>query len=319
MKVNPIYKKEVKVSSRSMRLPMILMVFNGVLAAAALLNMYSVLYRVWTTAEIQYSGFLEMYVFVAAVEFAMLLFIMPAVAAGSISGERERQTFNILLSTQTTPRQIIRGKMMASLSNMFLILIASFPVIALVFVYGGITWKDLLFLFSHFIITALLTAGIGLFCSALFRRTILSAAASYGATALLVGGTYAVNQFALSISTMRWNSYMNQIDSVVSQASSGGFLYLMLFNPAATFYSIIRSQTGMNSAVSTASQWFGYHESGFITSHWVLVSMAVQFAVSLVFIRAAETLIDPMAGKSKRGWRLKHPKYRRNRDAQKDA
>ena len=103
MKVNPIYKKEVKVSSRSMRLSMILMVFNGVLAAAALLNMYSVLYRVWTTAEIQYSGFLEMYVFVAAVEFAMLLFIMPAVAAGSISGERERQTFNILLSTQTTP------------------------------------------------------------------------------------------------------------------------------------------------------------------------------------------------------------------------
>ena len=44
MKVNPIYKKEVKVSSRSMRLSMILMVFNGVLAAAALLNMYSVLY-----------------------------------------------------------------------------------------------------------------------------------------------------------------------------------------------------------------------------------------------------------------------------------
>lgn len=319
MKVNPIYKKEVKVSSRSMRLSMILMVFNGVLAAAALLNMYSVLYRVWTTAEIQYSGFLEMYVFVAAVEFAMLLFIMPAVAAGSISGERERQTFNILLSTQITPGQIIRGKMMASLSNMFLILIASFPVIALVFVYGGIIWKDLLLLFSHFTITALLAAGIGLFCSALFRRTILSAAASYGGTALLVGGTYAVNQFALSISTMRWNSYMNQIGSVANQASSGGFLYLMLFNPAATFYSIIRSQTGMNSVASTAAQWFGYHESGFITSHWVLVSMAVQFAVSLVFIRAAETLIDPMAGKGKRGWRLKHPKYRRNSDAQKDA
>ena len=44
---------------------------------------------------------------------------------------------------------------MASLSNMFLILIASFSVIALVFVYGGITWKDLALLFVHFTVTAL--------------------------------------------------------------------------------------------------------------------------------------------------------------------
>ena len=77
MRANPIYKKEVKASSRSVRLSVILIAFNGILAVAALLNMYSVLYRVWTTAEIQYSGFLEMYVLVTAVEFALLLFIMP--------------------------------------------------------------------------------------------------------------------------------------------------------------------------------------------------------------------------------------------------
>ena len=317
MKVNPIYKREVKASSRSMRLPIILMIVNGILAMAALLNMYSVLYRVWTTAEIQYSGFLEMYLFVAAAEFSMLLFIMPAIAAGSISGERERQTLDLLLTTQTTPRQIIRGKLMASLSNMFLILIASFPVIALVFVYGGITWKDLALLFVHFIVTALLVAGIGLFCSALFKRTILSAAASYGGTALLVGGTFAVNEFALSISTMRWNNYMNQIGSVVSQASSGGFLYLMLLNPAATFYSIIRGQTGTDGILNTASQWFGYHESGFITDHWVLVSMAVQLLAALFLISGAVKLIDPAVKKGKRT--LKYPKYRRNSHTQKDA
>ena len=208
---------------------------------------------------------------------------------------------------------------MASLSNMFLILIASFPVIALVFVYGGINWKDLLLLFSHFVVTALLVAGIGLFCSALCKRTILSAAASYGGTFLLVGGTYAVNEFALSISTMRWNSYMNQIGSVANQASSGGFLYLMLLNPAATFYSIIRNQTGMNSVVSTASQWFGYHESSWITGHWIFVSIAVQLATALLFIGAAEKLIDPAMKKGTTRWRLKHPEHRRNRHTQKDA
>ncbi len=299
MRANPIYKREVKASSRSMRLPVILMVFNGILAVAALLNMYSVLYRVWTTAEIQYSGFLEMYVLVTAVEFALLLFIMPAIAAGSISGERERQTLELLLATQTTSRQIIRGKLMVSLSNMLLILIASFPVVALVFVYGGITWKDLSVLLCCFAVTALLAAGIGLFCSALFKRTILAASASYGGLILLIGGTYAINQFALSISTMRWNSYMNQIGSVASQASSGGFLYFMLLNPVVTFYSIIRRQTGTDAAPGAVTQWFGYHETGFLTEHWVAASMAAQLLTAVVLMAAAVKLIDPAAKKNR--------------------
>ena len=293
MRANPIYKKEVKASSRSVRLPVILIAFNGILAVAALLNMYSVLYRVWTTAEIQYSGFLEMYVLVTAVEFALLLFIMPAIAAGSISGERERQTLDLLLATQTTPRQIIRGKLMASLSNMLLILVASFRVVALVFVYGGITWRDLLLLLCCFAVAALLVAGIGLFCSSLFKRTILAVPASYGGLILLIGGTYAINQFALSISTMRWNSYMNQIGSVASQASSGGFLYLMLFNPAVTFYSIISRETGADVGRGAVSQWFGYHETGFLTEHWVPVSMAVQFLTAVFLMGAAVRFIDP--------------------------
>ena len=54
--------------------------------------------------------------------------------------------------------------MMASLSNMFLILIASFPVIALVFVYGGITWEGFAAAVSHFTITALLEQELA--CSA---------------------------------------------------------------------------------------------------------------------------------------------------------
>ena len=41
MKMNPVYKREMMVSSRSMRMPLIITVFNGILAVVALLNMYS--------------------------------------------------------------------------------------------------------------------------------------------------------------------------------------------------------------------------------------------------------------------------------------
>ena len=88
MKMNPVYKRETTVSSRSFRLALIIMVFNGILALVALLNMYSVVARVKITAEIQYSSFLNLYVFVSVVEFVMLMFIMPALTAGGGSGRR---------------------------------------------------------------------------------------------------------------------------------------------------------------------------------------------------------------------------------------
>ena len=82
-------------SSRSLRLPLILTVFNGILCAVALLNMYSVVSQVRATATIQYSSFMEIYEFVATIEFILLTFIVPAVTASSISGERERQTLEL--------------------------------------------------------------------------------------------------------------------------------------------------------------------------------------------------------------------------------
>ena len=90
MKTNPVYKREIMVSARSFKLALMLLVFNGILALVALLNMYSNLAQVRMTAEVQYSSFLDLYLFVAVLEFMMLIFIMPAITSGSISGERER-------------------------------------------------------------------------------------------------------------------------------------------------------------------------------------------------------------------------------------
>lgn len=87
MKINPVYRQETRISARSYRLPLIILLCNSVLALVALLDMYSMINRVKTTAEIQYSSFLSLYVFVASIEFIMLLLIVPALTSGSISGE----------------------------------------------------------------------------------------------------------------------------------------------------------------------------------------------------------------------------------------
>jgi hypothetical protein len=55
MKQNPVYNREMRVSSRSLKLPLIIFLFNGILFLVTLLNMYSVIMQVKATANIQYS------------------------------------------------------------------------------------------------------------------------------------------------------------------------------------------------------------------------------------------------------------------------
>lgn len=119
------------VGSRSIRMMAILFVFNSILAAVALFNMYSVAEQVRTTAEIQYSQFLDLYTFVSSIEFIMLLFIMPALTASSISGERERQTLELMLTTTMEPRDMVLGKLASSLVTMLVLAVSALPVQAL--------------------------------------------------------------------------------------------------------------------------------------------------------------------------------------------
>ena len=154
MKTNPVYKRECMVSARSFKLALVLLVFNGILALVALLNMYSALAQVRLTAEVQYTGFLDLYMFVASLEFLMLILIMPAMTAGSISGERERQTLDLMLTTCMTPADIVLGKLEAALGTMFLMVVSSLPILAMVFVYGGVTASDLLLLVCCFFAAA---------------------------------------------------------------------------------------------------------------------------------------------------------------------
>ena len=72
MKINPVYQQESRISARSFRLPLIILLCNSILALVALLDMYSMISQVKTTAEIQYSSFLTLYVFAAGMEFVLL-------------------------------------------------------------------------------------------------------------------------------------------------------------------------------------------------------------------------------------------------------
>ncbi len=302
MKQNPVYKRESRVNSRSLRLPLILTVFNGILCAVALMNMYSVVSQVKATATIQYSSFMEMYEFVATIEFILLTFIVPAVTASSISGERERQTLELMLTTQMTPAQIVNGKLMSALSTLLLLIISSFPAIMMVFVFGGITPIDVVALLLCYTAVALFAGSLGICFSSAFKRSTLSTVLTYGVLVSIVGGTYFVNRFVLGLSAGRINSYAITygIGRAQQQPTSGNFVYLLLMNPAATFYAIISGQAGSGSGVDKLCKAFGIVQKGWVMENWVLISIVLQLAVAACLLALAIWFVNPIRRRRKK-------------------
>lgn len=293
IKRNPVYRREMTVSSRSVRVPLIIMLFNGILAMVALLNMYSAVSQVKVTAEIQYSSFLELYVFVASIEFILLLGLMPALTAGSISGERERQTLDLMLTTQTTPLEIVMGKLLSSLSHAALLVVSSFPVIALVFVYGGIRMVDLGLLLLLYSSVALFSASLGVCFSALCRKSTMATALSYGVLLFLLLGTYVINWLISSMARTGAAGYANQVGNMAEQVNSGGFFYLLLLNPAVVFYQIISNQAGNGEAAGNVIRWFGNRPSNMVLDAWIPVSICLQVLMAGMLIAAAVRAVEP--------------------------
>ena len=84
---------------------------------------------------------------------------------------------------------------------------------------------------------------------------------------------------------------------MTEQANSGGFLYLLLFNPVATFYVMINRQAGDNQVTGSLSRWFGPHPENFIMNYWVVISIIIQLALSAIFLLIAIRAINPVKRK----------------------
>ncbi|HYU72023.1 MAG TPA: ABC transporter permease subunit, partial [Ktedonobacteraceae bacterium] len=80
----------------------------------------------------------ELYTLLASVQLFLITFITPAFTSTAINGEKERQTFDLLLSSQLSSFALIAGKLVAGLANALLLIAASAPLFSLVFFFGGV-------------------------------------------------------------------------------------------------------------------------------------------------------------------------------------
>ena len=117
-----------------------------------------------------------------------VVFLASSSTAGSISLEREKQTLELLIATPISSLAIVVGKLLSALVYVFLLIAASIPLMAVVFVYGGVGPEDVLRGYIVLVATALGLGSFGLLCSSLVKRTTAATAITiFGVLAVTIG------------------------------------------------------------------------------------------------------------------------------------
>ena len=112
-------------------------------------------------------------------QFGLIILIAPAMTSASIAGERERQTLDLLLVTNTGSFRIVTGKVMESFAVLALLIVCGLPVMSLCILTGGVSLWQILIGELFLLAEAFACVAIGVFCSAAVRSTVLSGVLSY--------------------------------------------------------------------------------------------------------------------------------------------
>lgn len=114
-----------------------------------------------------------------SLQLVLTLLVAPALSSGAISGEREKQTLEMLITTPASTLGLVAGKLASSLAFVVLLTLASVPLMSLVFVFGGIAPDDVLRAYVYLLVVAFGIGSIGLLLSAMVRRSQVATALAY--------------------------------------------------------------------------------------------------------------------------------------------
>ncbi len=173
---NPVLQRELLVNLRTNRAFLLLAVYQLLLAAVVLVAWPNDARLDLTTNPPSAQKLVNLF-FLGQYVIASL--IAPSFAAGAITGEKERRTYEMLLASPLRPGAIVLGKMVASLTHLGMLILASLPIIVLCLPLGGVSVYEVLAAYLGLIVSVILFGAIGVFCSSYFSRTSSSLVVSY--------------------------------------------------------------------------------------------------------------------------------------------
>ncbi len=173
---NPVLQRELVTNLRMTRAFLLLFVYLGLLSLVVLLA-WPQERQLDLTTNPEAARRLVNLVFLGQYLLASLM--APSFAAGSITGEKERKSYEMLLASPLKPGAIVLGKLLASLCHLLLLIVASLPIVMLCLPLGGVSLYEVLAMYLGLVLSVLAFGMISLWASSYFRRTSAALVVTY--------------------------------------------------------------------------------------------------------------------------------------------
>src|SRR5437764_8716548 len=176
LRENPVLSRELLVNLRSPR--------SFVLQLAYVAFLGTVVYFAWPRGEgsahqVGAAAAQKLFDLFFLGQFFLVALVAPSFAAGTITGEKERKTYEMLLASPLEPMTILIGKLLSSLTYLILLILSSLPLMILCFLLGGILLSEIARAYLVLILAAGTFGLMSVACSSYFRRTSSALVVSY--------------------------------------------------------------------------------------------------------------------------------------------
>jgi len=173
---NPVLQRELLVNLRTARSFLLLLAYQILLAA--------IVYFAWPQVErLDLSADQEaarrLFDLFFLGQFVLASLMAPSFASGTLTGEKERKTYEMLLASPLKPGAIVLGKLFASLAHLTLLIFTSLPIVMLCLPLGGVSIYELLAAYAILMMAVATFGMISVACSSFFQRTASSLVVSY--------------------------------------------------------------------------------------------------------------------------------------------
>lgn len=173
---NPVLQRELLVNLRTARAFLLLLAYQMLLAA--------IVYFAWPQVErLDLSADQEaarrLFDLFFLGQFVLASLMAPSFASGTLTGEKERKTYEMLLASPLKPGAIVVGKLLASLAHLSLLIFTSLPIVMLCLPLGGVSLYELLAAYAILMVAVATFGMISVACSSFFARTSSSLVVSY--------------------------------------------------------------------------------------------------------------------------------------------
>ena len=183
--LNPIFAREFYSVARAWKTRLIIAVYLLVLACLLLI--------LWPTGGVQSvvtQGARKIFAIFFTTDLALLLLMIPAFSAGTITSEREQGTYPALFTTLLTPFDILTGKLGASSTMIVVMTLLSMPLAAVCALAGGVDAVFMIRIMTVLLVTALTYGILGMACSSVCRHTTAAVLLNYVLVLLFAGATW---------------------------------------------------------------------------------------------------------------------------------